>query len=571
MIPDSDSSQGRGRNLDKFTDMKIILKSILLAILPAVLFAGCEQYDDSTLSGRVDELDGRVTELEKQIADLNTTVQGISTTIRALQNEERVVAVEQLADGTGYTLTFSDGSTATIKNGEKPSLGIAQDTDNLWYWTVDGEFLLNGTEKIPASNAPEFKIEDGQLFYKVNGGEWQSVPGAETGFGLVQDVKDDADKVTLVLSTGKSIDIPKVQSFSLEVDEIYAGIAAEETVAVNYTVISGDDETLVKAICDNGFTAVVSGDSKNGTIRIIAPETVPESASVLLVAVNGKGQMSGKIISFEQGQLSLVKNTVTVGSQGGEISIQINTNMNYNKPQIDSGSGWIKEAPETKSMRTDEHKYIVDPYDGSQGTSRTGYVYVNYGNGEREVFTVVQVSEVVISGGKSDFETFSASGFPMSYIDAATTTTAGWHLNEYCLVLKPTDQQWTAVTHLFPVVCSVNNNGVVEKGILYSPDLEGGCGQLTISYGTSIYDVQNVGFGFKVTVSNGTQNESFEIKKTKEEIVQYEVYKETKDINIAGDFTITIENLGETSSANAFLKLPGSASIISVEWTGYSE
>ena len=294
MIPDSGSSQGRGRNLDKFTDMKIILKSILLAILPAVLFAGCEQYDDSTLSGRVDELDGRVTELEKQIADLNTTVQGISTTIRALQNEERVVAVEQLADGTGYTLTFSDGSTATIKNGEKPSLGIAQDTDNLWYWTVDGEFLLNGTEKIPASNAPEFKIEDGQLFYKVNGGEWQSVPGAETGFGLVQDVKDDADKVTLVLSTGKSIDIPKVQSFSLEVDEIYAGIAAEETVAVNYTVISGDDETLVKAICDNGFTAVVSGDSKNGTIRIIAPETVPESASVLLVAVNGKGPVGGR-------------------------------------------------------------------------------------------------------------------------------------------------------------------------------------------------------------------------------------------------------------------------------------
>lgn len=571
MIPDSGSSQGRGRNLDKFTDMKIILKSILLAILPAVLFAGCEQYDDSTLSGRVDELDGRVTELEKQIADLNTTVQGISTTIRALQNEERVVAVEQLADGTGYTLTFSDGSTATIKNGEKPSLGIAQDTDNLWYWTVDGEFLLNGTEKIPASNAPEFKIEDGQLFYKVNGGEWQSVPGAETGFGLVQDVKDDADKVTLVLSTGKSIDIPKVQSFSLEVDEIYAGIGSEETITVNYTVTSGDDETIVKAICDNGFTAEVNGDSKTGKIRITAPSSVPESASVLLVAVNGKGQMSGKIISFEKGQLSLIENTVTVGSQGGEITIQVNTNMNYSEPQIDPGSGWIEAAPETKSMRTDEHKYIVSPYDGSNGDSRTGYIYVNYGSAQKETFTVVQLSSVLISGGKSDFETFSASGFPMSYIDAATTTTAGWHLNEYCLVLKPTDQQWTAVTHLFPVVCSVNNNGVVEKGILYSPNLKGGCGQLTINYGTSIYDNMNIGFGFKVTVSNGTQNESFEIKKTKEEIVRYEVYKETKDINIAGDFNITIENIGEVSASNAMMKLQGSASIISVEWTGYSE
>lgn len=536
-----------------------------------MMFTGCEQYDDSTLSGRVDELDGRVTELEQQIADLNTTVQGISTTVRALQNEERVVSVDQLADGTGYTLTFSDGSIATIKNGEKPSLGIDQGEDGLWYWTVDGDFLMNGPDKIPASNAPEFKIEGGQLFYKVNGGEWIQVPGAETGFGLVQKVYEHNDVVTLELSTGEVINIPTVQSFSLKVDEIYAGIGANETITLSYEVTSGDDETVVKAICDNDFKAEVNGDSNAGTIRITAPASVPESASVLLVAVNGKGQMSGKILSFEQGQLSLVENTVTVGSQGGEISIQINTNMNYNKPQIDSGSGWIKEAPETKSMRTDEHTYIVDPYDGSQGESRTGYIYVNYGSGEKETFTVVQVSEVVISGGKSDFETFSASGFPMSYIDAATTTTAGWHLNEYCLVLKPTDQQWTAVTHLFPVVCSVNNNGVVEKGILYSPNLKGGCGQLTINYGTSIYDNMNIGFGFKVTVSNGTQNESFEIKKTKEEIVRYEVYKETKDINIAGDFNITIENIGEVSASNAMMKLQGSASIISVEWTGYSE
>ena len=536
-----------------------------------MMFTGCEQYDDSTLSGRVDALDGRVSELEQQIADLNTTVQGISTTVRALQNEERVVSVDQLADGTGYTLTFSDGSIATIKNGEKPSLGIDQGEDGLWYWTVDGDFLMNGPDKIPASNAPEFKIEGGQLFYKVNGGEWIQVPGAETGFGLVQKVYEHNDVVTLELSTGEVINIPTVQSFSLKVDEIYAGIGANETITLSYEVTSGDDETVVKAICDNDFKAEVNGDSNAGTIRITAPASVPESASVLLVAVNGKGQMSGKIISFEKGQLSLIENTVTVGSQGGEITIQVNTNMNYSEPQIDPGSGWIEAAPETKSMRTDEHKYIVSPYDGSNGDSRTGYIYVNYGSAQKETFTVVQLSSVLISGGKSDFETFSASGYPMTYIDAATTTTAGWHLNEYCLVLKPTDQQWTAVTHLFPVVCSVNNSGVVEKGILYSPDLKGGCGQLTISYGTSIYDVQNVGFGFKVTVSNGTQNESFEIKKTKEEIAQYEVYKETKDINIAGDFTITIENLGETSSANAFLKLPGSASIISVEWTGYSE
>ena len=95
---------------------------------------------------------------------------------------------------------------------------------------------------------------------------------------------------------------------------------------------------------------------------------------------------------------------------------------------------------------------------------------------------------------------------------------------------------------------------------------------MTINYGTSIYDVQNLGFGFKVIVSNGIDTPvEFEIRKSKEDIAQYQIYEEIKDINLSGKFDITITNLGEVSSSMAILKLPGSVSIISVEWTGYSE
>ena len=289
----------------------------------ALFFAGCQKYDDSTLNGRVDDLEGRVTELEKQIADLNSNVQTVSASVKALENEDRIVSITPLADGTGYEIEFSKMGKMVIKNGEKPSVSVEKGEDGIYYWTVDGEPLFAGGNRIPATIAPEFKIEGGQLWFRLNGGEWTVIPGAETGIGLVQEVTETDEDVTLVLSDGREITIPKVQSFALKVEAPYSGVDAGETVRVAYTVTAGDAETVVKAICDEGFTARVSGDSQSGAVSITAPDPVPSSASVLLVAVNGKGQMSGKILSFEQGQLSLVENTVTVGNQGGEITLSV--------------------------------------------------------------------------------------------------------------------------------------------------------------------------------------------------------------------------------------------------------
>lgn len=112
--------------------MKTGFQKLLAALgVSMAIFAGCEQYDDSTLTGRVDDLENRVSELEQYIEDLNNTIQGVSSIVRALQDEERVVSVEPLADGTGYKIVFSDGSEATIKNGEEPSIGIQQDSDGI--------------------------------------------------------------------------------------------------------------------------------------------------------------------------------------------------------------------------------------------------------------------------------------------------------------------------------------------------------------------------------------------------------------------------------------------------------
>lgn len=541
---------------------------MLLAL--AMMFAGCQKYDDSVLSGRVDDLEGRVSELEKLVADLNSNVQTLSASVKALENEDRIVSITPLSDGSGYEIVFSKMGKMVIKNGEKPSISVEQGEDGVWYWTVDGESLLADGNKIPATIAPEFKIENGQLWFRLNGGEWTVIPGAETGIGLVQDVRETEEDVTLVLSDGREITIPKVQSFALKIEAPYSGVDAGEYISISYTVTAGDEETTVTAICDEGFTADVRGDSQSGTINITAPYQVPASASVLIVAVNGKGQMSGKILSFEQGSLSLVENTVTIGNQGGEISIKINTNMNYQTPQIDPSAGWISQVVKTKAMRTDELKYYVEPYDGSQGETRQGNIYITYGNGKQETFTVVQLNENVASGGKSDFETFNATSSNVrTYVPDGTKTDLGWHVNGYCLVIAEggSGGDWEAINGALPILCGITD----QAGSLFSPELDGGCGELTIRYGSTASASQNVGFGFRVTISNGTETKEYDIIKTANEVEQYNVYESIENVNISGDFTITLTNLCTSPHSTTSLKLKDSVGILSVEWTGYSE
>ena len=91
-------------------EMKQTVKSIGALLLSGIfLFSACDKYDDSALSGRVDDLEGRVTELEALVADLNTTVQGLSSIVTAMENEDRIQSITPLKEGEtviGYEITF---------------------------------------------------------------------------------------------------------------------------------------------------------------------------------------------------------------------------------------------------------------------------------------------------------------------------------------------------------------------------------------------------------------------------------------------------------------------------------
>ena len=167
-------------------------KSILYFLTAIVLFAvSCsESYDDSALVGRVDNLENRVAKLEELCKQMNTNISSLQTLVNALQNNDYVTGVTPITkDGktVGYTITFTKSQPITIYHGEDgkdgqngadgkdgvngtdgqdghtPIIGVKQDTDGIYYWTLDGDWLLDDNgNKIKAQGTDGKDGADGQ-------------------------------------------------------------------------------------------------------------------------------------------------------------------------------------------------------------------------------------------------------------------------------------------------------------------------------------------------------------------------------------------------------------------------
>ena len=75
-----------------------------------------------------------------------------------------------LEDGTGYVITFLKSGNITIKHGEKgeqgnkgdtPVVSVKQDADGKYYWTINGEWLLDNGNKIPVTGEKGDKGDTG--------------------------------------------------------------------------------------------------------------------------------------------------------------------------------------------------------------------------------------------------------------------------------------------------------------------------------------------------------------------------------------------------------------------------
>ncbi len=135
----------------------------VVATLTAMV--GCS-YNDEAIWTEIENVKDRVETLEESVIKTNEDIAALQIIVEALQNNLYVVAVTTTADG--YVIEFSDGTKATIANGEDgangtnaPVISVKQDEDGNYYWTLDGEWLLVDGERVRANGKDGANGENG--------------------------------------------------------------------------------------------------------------------------------------------------------------------------------------------------------------------------------------------------------------------------------------------------------------------------------------------------------------------------------------------------------------------------
>lgn len=300
------------------------LRCILVAIV-AFAFASCE--NDS----REDELQAGLNGLEKRMEVLETLQDQITAIQQLLEAADRnhITSIEDVTDATGRTgfkINFKDSDPITIYNGvngvdgvdgdDAPTISVKKDADNLFYWTLNGEFLEVDGKKVLAegkngTNAitPKLKIENNTWMVSYdNGATYKPVEGATTG-GAVSSAVSYEDKGSHYEFTinGSSINIPKY--IPLTIAFTYGDVTGNSFVAgssnggdsyeISYEVSGMYPEQIpvIEVIGKDGYTASVDAAAKK--ITITAPSEW-KAGSVLVFVSDGDQRTIMRTIGFRQ-------------------------------------------------------------------------------------------------------------------------------------------------------------------------------------------------------------------------------------------------------------------------------
>lgn len=572
--------------------MKVFSRILSLVSVLVLFFTGCQEYDDTEIKGRVDNLESKVTELRLLVEKINSNLTSLVTAVDALNNQDQIVSVEKLPAGNGYTITFKKSGTITIYNGEKgldgkngtdgldgkdgksPVISISQDSDGKYYWTLDGEWLLVNGQKVPATaevTVPKIKVEDGKFLFSTNGTDWVVIGDAGTsGIGLIKNVREDVENNSVIIElSDREIVIPKGQNFALVIKADEIGIKAGETVNVEYSLISADN-AIVRALPENGYTVKVNPISATkGQLSITAPSPVVD-ASILIVAVNGNGVMSGKILSIAEGKLDVKADATPVPAEGGSVTVEITTNLDYEIVIPESAKTWITLV-ETKALRTDNVTFSVAQ--NTEATQRTAEVEVRVDGAKVQSFNIVQQAKVVVE------EKWKTVDLKSLYQDSAYLAASTSWGN-----FTSSDNWTTTTTKLFEVknifegesVESVVglSGGTNAPGQLESPSISGGCKKLRIEYGyhTMPKSMQKgISINVKLTSASGAELYNDNIIVEYGDGVAFATLKDKKqswekELKVDGNFKVTIKN---NCPSNKTAQAYDTFDILSVSWISF--
>ena len=271
------------------------LKYIFLTV--ALTLTAC--HDD--LWNDIDNLKSRVTDLETLCNQTNTNIASLQTIVDALRTNDMITNVSEVKEGdsvTGYTITFLSGKSITIHNGSNGQdgttpvivIGAKQDTDNVYYWTLNGQWLLksNGAKTQVTDVTPKLQIQDGQWYISYdNGISYESTPVGKVPSALFSSIDNsNAGYVVFTLADGETqIKLVRYQE--------------DGSVSITYNANGGTGKMAAEQV------SVL----KNPTVK----KCVFSYTGMMFIGWNTESDGSG--VFFEEGETITAKTDLTLYAQ----------------------------------------------------------------------------------------------------------------------------------------------------------------------------------------------------------------------------------------------------------------
>ena len=378
----------------------------LLSILSLVIlgFVSTSCYDDTEIREAIDDLDGRVTTLETLCTELNTNLTSLSTLVQAMQKGDYVVSVSPLKeDGVevGYRIIFKESGVVDLYHGEdgadgkdgadgedgkdgengkdgadgidgnSPELGTKQDTDGAYYWTIDGEWVLDAQgNKIPlvtVGATPQLKIEDETWFVSYDDGKTWEELGAAVSVGI-KDIEEIDGELVITMADGTAINIPLGSPMKVVLGEFdAAALQYGNDLVIPYTVEGVEGDVVVFLLKEGAaFEAELVEESALAgkvVVKQLAAAQTEAKGKVGIFAVAEDGTTVSQAVRLASGVFYSVegnKEEYAVEAAGGQIQFTVATNTVF---EVKTDAEWITYV-QTKAVEEKALTFDVAANDG---------------------------------------------------------------------------------------------------------------------------------------------------------------------------------------------------------------
>lgn len=371
--------------------------SILAVVLPLLFSLSSCKYDDAEIWNAIEDHEARISSLEETCKKINNNIVAIQYLLEALEDRDYITSVRPYTINgkeIGYSISFFKGESIIIYHGEDgndgtdgtdgidgvdgidgadgstPVISVAKDSDSIYYWTINGEWLLGESgEKIKAVGSNGTDGEDGEdgitpvigikkdyddNYYWTINGEWLldgdgnkvNLPdnGEENSSCYFSSITENEEGfVVFTLADGTEFKVPSynlMSSFNIifEDTDIVAGNGVRIQLPFTLTGAIGEIEIDAVALSsrNNESARIEMHDNSNGVLHI---ENIYDNFKVLVIASNN-GRTAHKIINITQGEIYFY-DYYEASAMGEEIAIPVSTNYNYDVVIPEEYANWI--------------------------------------------------------------------------------------------------------------------------------------------------------------------------------------------------------------------------------------